>query len=97
MPVRKRFGMGMIMEELYRAIEEKIKASGYPDPVDGFEIYSDLSDQIEGKENGEYVLMSKREEDCWYEYRVQIMEDEFNLSVLIIHTQKQDYHIDFDL
>lgn len=84
------------MEELYKIIEEKIKASGYMEEVDGAEIYNDLSDQIEDKENGEYMLMSKKEEDCWYEYRVQIMDDQFNLSVLTIHTPNKDYQIDFD-
>ncbi|MDE7326454.1 MAG: hypothetical protein K2N63_09275 [Lachnospiraceae bacterium] len=84
------------MEELYRAIEEKIRAAGYPKEVDGFAIYEDICNQIEDKEEGDYVLMSKTGEEDWYEYTLQVMEENFNLSVMIIHTPKQDYRIDFD-
>ena len=38
------------MEELYQAIEEKIKASGYPRAISGADVYDDICDQIEGKE-----------------------------------------------
>ena len=37
------------MEELYKAIEEKIKASGYPRKISGEEVYDDICDQIDGK------------------------------------------------
>lgn len=88
------------MEEIYEAIEAKIKAAGYPGEVDGYEIYNDICNQIEEKEPGEYVLMSKPEslenDSIYYEYRLQIMEDDFNLSLMTIHTPKQDYVIDFD-
>ena len=84
------------MEEIYEAIEEKIKAAGYPGEVNGYEIYHDICDQIEDKEDGEYLLISKKEEDLWYEYRLQIMEEEFNLSILTIHTPEKEYIIDFD-
>ena len=47
------------MEELYKAIEEKIKASGYPRKISGEDVYDDICDQIDGKENGSYVLLSK--------------------------------------
>ena len=40
------------MEELYKLIEEKIKASGYPRVISGEAVYGDICDQIEGKENG---------------------------------------------
>ena len=43
------------MEELYQAIEEKIKASGYPREISGERVYDDICDQIEGKENGTYL------------------------------------------
>ena len=39
------------MEELYAAIEKKIKASGYPREISGADVYDDICDQIEGKEN----------------------------------------------
>ena len=38
------------MEELYKAIEEKIKESGYPRKISGEEVYDDICDQIDGKE-----------------------------------------------
>lgn len=41
------------MNELYEAIEKKIKASGYPRTISGADVYDDICDQIEGKENGE--------------------------------------------
>lgn len=45
------------MNELYEAIEKKIKASGYPRAISGADVYDDICDQIEGKENGEYILL----------------------------------------
>ena len=51
------------MNELYEAIEKKIKASGYPRAISGADVYDDICDQIEGKENGEYILLSKFDED----------------------------------
>lgn len=84
------------MEELYRAIEEKIRAAGYPGEVDGSAVYEDICNQIEDKEKGAYVLMSKTGEEIWYEYALQIRKDDFNLSVMTIHTPKRDYRIDFD-
>lgn len=84
------------MEEIYEVIEERIKTSGYPQEVDGYEVYNDICDQIDGKENGEYLLMSKKTDDLWYEYRVQIMEEEFNLSSITIHAASQEYVAVFD-
>lgn len=84
------------MEELYRAIEEKIRAAGYPGKVDGFAVYEDICDQIGDKQEGTYVLMSKTEEEIWYEYGLQVREEDFNLSVMTIHTPERDYRIDFD-
>ena len=40
------------MEEIYRIIEEKIKASGYLGEVNGEEIYEEICDEIEEKEEG---------------------------------------------
>ena len=39
------------MEEIYRLIEEKIKASGYLGYASGEEIYDEICDEIEEKEN----------------------------------------------
>ena len=87
---------GGAMEELYRAIEEKIRLAGYPGDVDGFEIYDDICSQIEDKENGNYILISKKTDELWYEYQLSIMDEDFNLSVLTIHRPEKDYRIDFD-
>lgn len=84
------------MEEYYKAIEEKIKASGFPGKLSGEELYDDICDQIDGKENGEYVLISKRSEELMLEYHITIMDEEFNLGILRITTPGGDYIIDFD-
>lgn len=84
------------MEELYRAIEEKIRAAGYPGKVDGAAVYDDICDRIGDKEEGTYLLMSKTGEEVWYEYELTVMEDDFNLSVMTIHTGERDYRVDFD-
>ena len=66
------------MDELYKAIEAKIKASGYPRPISGEDVYNDICDQIEEKENGTYLLLSKFEEDVVFEYHITIRDEEFN-------------------
>ena len=54
------------MEEIYRIIEEKIKDSGYLGYVNGKEIYDEICDEIEEKENGSYIFMSKKEDDVFF-------------------------------
>ncbi len=44
------------------------------------DVYDDICDQMEGKENGAYVLLSKFEEDVIFEYHITVMDDEFNLG-----------------
>lgn len=84
------------MEELYQFIEEKIKGSGYPEPVSGKDIYNEVCDEIDQKEPGAYLLMVKKDGDVFFEYTVTILEDQFDLTALDIHTPGQVYHIDFD-
>ena len=84
------------MEELYRMIEDKIYASGYEGQVNGEDIYDEICDQIEDKEEGSYIFMSKKEDDTIYEYKIDVMEDQFNLSYLDIKVDGKTYHIDFD-
>ena len=84
------------MEELYRMIEDKIYASGYEGKVSGEEIYDEICDEIEDKEEGSYIFMSKKEDDTIYEYKIDVMEDQFNLSYLDIKANGKTYHIDFD-
>lgn len=84
------------MEELYAAIEEKIKASGYPRQISGADVYDDICDQIDGKENGSYILLSKFEDDVIFEYHITVMDDDFNLGVLTMRTPEGVFETDFD-
>ena len=84
------------MEELYKAIEEKIKASGYPRKISGEDVYDDICDQINGKENGSYVLLSKFEEDVVFEYHITIKDENFNLGILTMKTPEGVFETDFD-
>ena len=84
------------MEELYAAIEAKIKGSGYPRAISGEDVYNDICDQIEGKENGSYILLSKFEDDVIFEYHITVMEDDFNLGVLTMRTPEGVFETDFD-
>ena len=84
------------MNELYEAIEKKIKASGYPRAISGADVYDDIRDQIEGKENGEYILLSKFDEDVVFEYHITIQDENFNLGILTMKTPEGVYQADFD-
>ena len=84
------------MEELYRMIEETIKATGYHEDINGQDIYEDICDQIEDKEPGSYLLMSKKTDDVFFEYQVDVMEDQFNLGYVDIHEGDKVNHADFD-
>lgn len=83
------------MNELYEIIENKIKASGYPREISGESVYEDMCDQIEEQENGSYILLSKFEEDVVFEYRITIMDEEFNLELLTICTPQGEYRVEF--
>lgn len=85
------------MEELYELIEQKIRDVGYMGEVDGFAIYEEISDEIEEKENGSYIFMSKKTDTIFYEYKVDVMDEEFNLSYVDIHDGETVYHVDFDV
>lgn len=84
------------MNELYEAIEKKIKASRYPRAISGADVYDDICDQIEGKENGEYILLSKFDEDVVFEYHITIQDENFNLGILTMKTPDGVYQADFD-
>nr|WP_017416467.1 hypothetical protein [Clostridium tunisiense] len=84
------------MEKLFKAIEEKIRKSGYPGEVSGEEIYTEISDEVEDQEEGSYLFMKKQSDDIMFEYRVDILEDNINLTTLTIHTSQRKYFIDFD-
>ena len=84
------------MNELYEAIEAKIKASGYPREISGEAVYNDICDQIEGKENGTYLFLSKKDNGVVFEYKVDILDESFNLSYVHITANNDTFHIDFD-
>lgn len=84
------------MEEIYRAIEEKIKDAGYFGHVDGEEIYNEICDEIEDKENGSYIFMSKKEDDIFFEYKIDLNDENFNLSYIDINSPAGRIHVDFD-
>ncbi len=84
------------MEELYRTIESKIKMAGYDRAVSGQDIYEDICEQIEDKENGSYILLSKFFDDVVFEYVVKIMDEDFNLSTLTITDKDKKIVVDFD-
>lgn len=85
------------MEEFYQAIENKIRSSGYKGQVDGADIYNEICDEIENKDIGSYIFMSKKEDETFFEYKIDVLEDQFNLSYLDIHTPSGVYHVDFDV
>ena len=78
------------MNELYEAIEKKIKDAGYPRNISG------ADDQIDGKDNGEYILLSKFEDDVVFEYHITIQEEDFNLGILKMKTPEGEFVADFD-
>ncbi len=84
------------MEEIFQAIEQKIKESGYPGNVSGAAVYDDICDQIDGKENGAYLLLSKFEEDVVFEYQITILDEQFNLEALKIKAPEGEFDINFD-
>ena len=84
------------MNELYEVIEQKIKASGYPRAISGEDVYNDICDQIDGKENGTYLLLSKFEEDVVFEYHITIQDEDFNLGILTMRTPEGVFEADFD-
>lgn len=84
------------MEAFYRAIEEKIKAAGYQGVVSGEAIYDEICEEIDEKENGSYLFMSKQDEKVYFEYKIDVLDDDFNLAYMVIHTPEKDWHIAFD-
>ena len=84
------------MNELYEAIEKKIKDAGDPRLISGEDVYNDICDQIEGKENGTYILLSKFDDDVVFEYHITVMDDDFNLGVLTMRTPEGVFETDFD-
>jgi len=84
------------MEQFFKAIDEKIRKSGYHGEVSGKEIYAEISDEAEDQDEGNYLFMKKQNDDIMFEYRVDILEHNINLATLTIHTPEREYFIDFD-
>ncbi len=84
------------MEELYRLIEAKIKASGYPGAVDGMEFYDEVSAEADEQENGKYLFLIKKSETLAYPGCMDIMDQAFDLQYVDIHDGDKVYHVDFD-
>lgn len=84
------------MNELYQLIEAKIKASGYPDEIDGCEFYNDISNEVEEKDNGTYLFIIKKTDTLEYKGCMTISDEEFDLHYVDIHEGNQTYHVDFD-
>lgn len=85
------------MEEFYKAIEDRIGASGYSERVNGEAIYNEICDEIGEKENGVYLFLSRHEDGAVFEYKVEVMDDDFNLSHVHITSQSGVFHVDFDI
>ena len=84
------------MNELYEAFEKKIKSSGYPRLISGEDVYDDICDQIEGKENGEYILLSKFDDDVVFEYHITIQDEDFILGILTMRSPEGVVETDCD-
>ena len=70
------------MNKFYKALEEKIKASGYPREISGRDVYNDICDQIE--------------DDVTFEYHITIQDEGFNLGILTMRTPEGVFQTDFD-
>lgn len=84
------------MEEFFRAIEDRIRESGYSGPLSGEALYNEICDEIEDKDNGSYLFLSKRDNGDVFEYKVDVMDEEFNLSYVHITAADGVFHADFD-
>lgn len=84
------------MNELYEAIQERIRQSGYPADIDGREFYEDISREADQQPNGTYLFLIKKSETLSYEGCMEIMDSEFDLHYVDIHDGIANYHVDFD-
>ncbi len=86
-----------IMDKIYEMIEKLIKDSGYLSEISGFDIYNEICDEVDGKENGSYIFMSKHDNGDIFEYTLTVFDDDFNLCSLTITTlEANQYCINFD-
>ena len=64
--------------------------------ISGRGVYNDICDQIEDKENGTYLVLSKFEDDVTFEYHITIQDEGFNLGILTMRTPEGVFQTDFD-
>ena len=84
------------MEEFYKAIEDRLKATGYQGVISGSDIYDEISDEIDDKENGTYIFMSNKGDGTIYEYKVDVLSDSFNLVYIRITDATGVYQAQYD-
>lgn len=77
-------------------MRKKSKLPVIREQISGKEVYNDICDQIEGKENGSYILLSKFGDDVVFEYHITILDEEFNLGILTMTTPEGVFETDFD-
>ena len=75
---------------------KKSKLPDIREKYPGKRVYDDICDQIEGKENGTYLVLSKFEEDVVFEYHITVSDDNFNLGILTMKTPEGVFETDFD-
>ena len=79
-----------------KQLKRKSNHPEYPRLISEEDVYDDICDQIEGKENGEYILLSKFDDDVVFEYHITIQDDDFNLGILTMKTPEGVFEVDFD-
>ena len=84
------------MEELYKAIEEKIKSCGYPRAISGEAVYEDICDQIDGKKMVPMFYCQNLRMTQVFEYHITVMDQDFNLGILTMRLPEGVFEVNFD-
>ena len=83
------------MEEFFKAIEDKIRAAGYQGPLDGEALYDESAMRLRIRKMAP-IFLSKKDNGDIFEYKVDVMDEEFNLSYVHITAGDGVFHADFD-
>ena len=80
------------MNELYEAIEKKIKDAGYPRKISGApsRVMHCFSMAVSN------LAYMKFEDDVVFEYHITIQDEDFNLGILTMKTPEGVFEADFD-
>lgn len=85
------------MNELYEAIEQKIKASGYPRAISGEDVYNDICDPRLTERRTEPICFCQNLRRMWCLNTTSRSQDEdFNLGILTMRTPEGVFEADFD-